>query len=192
MASQICQRLSRLNWPACQTMLTIDWRTGIGSDSSTKMNCGRCLESKMTRDSAFMAYCRFYKRLREILYEAPWSSFDLIMASVVFWLGVYFSENTGLFDQYGGVYHVMARLGSELVWGTMFCFFGIVGMLNTLWLSRPPFSTRMLSRMGVAFCLTSLAINNLGNTPPLASSITYCVLSLSALWSVWRTKSSGR
>jgi len=146
----------------------------------------------MTKDSILMTYCRFYKRLREILYEAPWSSFDVITASVVFWLGVYLSLHAGLFEKYGGVYHVMARLGSELVWGAMFFFLGTVGLLNTLWLVRPPFSTRMLSRMGIAFCITSLAINNLGNDPPPSSTVTYCVLSAAALWSVWRTKSSGR
>lgn len=148
------------------------------------------------KDSILMTYCRFCERLREILYEAPWSSFDVITASVVFWLGVYLSLHAGLFEQYGGqyggVYNVMARLGSELVWGAMFLFLGTVGLLNTLWLVRPPFSTRMLSRMGIAFCITSLAINNLGHDPPLASTVTYCVLSAAALWSVWRTKSSGR
>lgn len=66
------------------------------------------------------------------------------------------------------------------------------GLLNVLWLSRPPFLVRLISRMGIAFCFLSLALNNLGNNPPPASAITYIVPAIASLWCVWRTKASGR
>lgn len=146
----------------------------------------------MLNGKVFLFYCRFCGRLREILYEAPWSSYDLITTSITFWLGLYLLLSPGLFREFSGVYQVLARLGSEQAWGWMFLIFGSVGLLNVLWLTRPPFPVRLLSRMGVAFCLLSLSINHLGNRPPPASAITYTVLSLAALWSVWRTKTSGR
>lgn len=146
----------------------------------------------MLNSKVVMIYCRFCGRLREILYEAPWSSYDLITTSITFWLGLYLLLSPGLFKEFSGVYLVLARLGNEQLWGWLFVAFGMSGLLNVLWLTRPPFPVRLLSRMGIAFCLLSLAINNLGNRPPPASAITYSVLSLAALWSVWRTKTSGR
>lgn len=146
----------------------------------------------MTGDRLMSAYCRLCNRLREILYEAPWSSFDLITASIIFWLGLYLLLSPGLFGEFAGVYRVLARLGNEMVWGATLLSFGTFGLMTVLWLSRPPFFVRLLSRMGIAFCMLSLALNNLGNQPPHASAITYSVLSLSALWCVWRTKANGR
>lgn len=138
------------------------------------------------------AYCRLCERLREILHEAPWSSYDLIVSSIVFWLGVYLLMSPGLFCEFSGVYKVLSRLGDEFVWGWSFLACGVSGLLNVLWMTRPPFPVRLLARMVVAFCVLSLAINNLGNRPPPASAITYSVLALAALWSVLRTKASGR
>lgn len=145
-------------------------------------------------DNLFLSYCRFCARLREILYEAPWSSFDLILASAIFWMGCYFlwMTESDLFARFGGVYRVMARFGDEVVWGAMFALAGCYALLVVLWLHRPPFLARLAARMVVAFCVLSLAINNLGNSPPPASAITYGVLSLAAIWSLWRTRSSGR
>lgn len=146
----------------------------------------------MTVDKMMGMYCRFCWRLREILYEAPWSSFDLITASITFWLGLDLLLSPGLFQRFAGVYQVLSRLGNERLWGCWFIVFGAFGLLNVLWLTRPPFPVRLLARMGIAFCLLSLALNNLGNVPPPASSVTYSVLSCAALWCVWRTKTSGR
>ena len=137
-------------------------------------------------------YCRFCERLRDILYEAPWSSFDLIATCIVFWLGFYLVASDGLFQRFSGVYNTLARFGDECVWGWMFIFIGATGILNVLWISVPSFGIRLLARMGVAFCFTSLALNNLGNNPPPASAITYSVLAVAALWSVYRTKPGGK
>lgn len=139
-----------------------------------------------------LAYCRICERFREIMHEAPWSSYDLIVSSIVFWLGVYLLMSHGLFGEFSGVYKVLSRLGDERVCGWWFLAGGVAGLLNVLWMTRPPFLVRLLARMVVAFCVLSLAINNLGNSPPPASAITYSVLALAALWSVLRTKASGR
>lgn len=137
-------------------------------------------------------YCRACERLRELLYQAPWSSFDLIAASVVFWLGWYFLLSPGLFGKFDGDYKVMSSLGNEIAWGAFLIAAGSFGLLVVLWLIRPPFTVRLLARMSVSFCLISLALNDAGHSPPPASTITYCVLSVATLWSVWRTKPSGR
>ncbi len=139
-----------------------------------------------------LAHCRLCERFREILYEAPWSSYDLIVSSVTFWLGIYLLMSPGLFGEFSGVYNVLARMGDESMWGWSFLACGAVGLLNVLWMTRPPFIVRLIARMVVAFCVLSLAINNFGDHPPPASTVTYSVLALAALWSVLRTKASGR
>lgn len=146
----------------------------------------------MTVEKMIGMYCRYCGRLREILYEAPWSGYDLITASITFWLGLYLTLTPGLFKRFDAVYQVMARFGNEMLWGALLLSLGTLGLITVLWLHRPPFIVRLFSRMGIAFCLLSLALNNLGNNPPPASAITYLVLSCAALWSVWRTKASGR
>ena len=139
-----------------------------------------------------LSYYRLCERFREIMHEAPWSSYDLIVSSIIFWLGVYLLMSPGLFGEFSGVYNVLSRLGDECVLGWGFLACGVAGLLNVLWMTLPPFPVRLLARMVVAFCVLSLAINNLGNRPPPASAITYSVLALAALWSVLRTKASGR
>jgi len=144
----------------------------------------------VARDWLFY-YCRFCEPIRNILYDAPWSSFDLIAGSTVFWLGCYLLASPGLFDSYD-VYKVLARLGNETVWGTMFVFFGSFDLIVLLWYKKLTFAVRLLSRMGIAFCFTSLSFNNLGSVPPPESAITYSILALAANWSVLRTRSDGR
>ena len=144
----------------------------------------------VARDWLFY-YCRFCERIRNILYDAPWSSFDLIAGSTVFWLGCYLLASPGLFDSYD-VYKVLARLGNETVWGTMFVFFGSFDLIVLLLYKKLTFAVRLLSRMGIAFCFTSLSFNNLGSVPPPESAITYSILALAANWSVLRTRSDGR
>ena len=83
-----------------------------------------------------MTACRLCERLREILHEAPWSSYDLIVSSIVFWLGVYLLMSPGLFGEFSGVYKMLSRLGDEFVWGWSFLACGVSGLLNVLWITR--------------------------------------------------------
>lgn len=145
-------------------------------------------------------YCGICERLREILLQAPWSSFDLIAASVAFWVGVYLTSlpvlfdpyPTALWEMYPKLYPITARLGSAQSVGAMFALSGFAGILNSLWISRPPFLVRLFARMIVAFCLSAMALDMLGNPYPPIATPTHCVLAIAALWSVWRTPSSGR
>lgn len=142
--------------------------------------------------SAFYIYCRSCARLRDVLYDAPWSSFDLIAGCITFWLGVYLIASPALFENYGAVYQVLSRFGNECWWGTILFSAGLFDLVVTLWYKKRSFQLRLLARMGIGFCMTSLALNNLANTPPPASTITYGVLALASIWSVLRTRSDGR
>lgn len=139
-----------------------------------------------------IAYCRLCERLRAILLEAPWSSFDLIAASIAFWLGLYLLIKPDLFSHFDKVYMMLKQFGDERSWGFMLVAFGAVGLLNVLWFARVSFTLQLLARMGIAFCFSCLALTNLGSDPPPASAIVYAVLALSTLWSVWRTRPRGR
>lgn len=145
-----------------------------------------------TRPEWWLAYCRFCERLREILLTAPWSSLDLIMASSIFLIGAYLLSCPRLFDHYGSMYGGLSKFGGELLWGAAFLVAGAFGLLSVLWMVRPPFLVRLLARMAIAFCLLSQALNTLAHAPPPLSAIMYGVLSMAALWSLWRTKPSGR
>ncbi len=139
-----------------------------------------------------LVYCRFCERLRMILLEAPWTSFDLIAASIAFWLGLYLLLQPDLFGHFDRVYLMLRQIGVEKTWGAMLLLFGAVGLLNVLWFTQVIFTLRLLARMGIAFCFSCLALTNLGNNPPPASAIVYAVLAISTLWSVWRTRPRGR
>ncbi len=146
----------------------------------------------MDRRLWIWAYCRFCERLRMILLEAPWSSFDLIAASIAFWLGLYLLLQPELFGHFDRVYLMLRQIGDAKTWGAMLLLFGAVGLLNVLWFTQVIFTLRLLARMGIAFCFSCLALTNLGNNPPPASAIVYAVLAISTLWSVWRTRPRGR
>lgn len=135
---------------------------------------------------------RTTRRLRSILLDAPWSSYDLLSSLIVAGIGLYLLLVPDLFQGVGGVYVQFATVASERVWGGLFLACGLVGAANTLWCVIPAFSVRLLSRMGVAFCLLCFALNNLLYRPPPLSTVTYVLLSVWALWGILRTKSSGR
>jgi hypothetical protein len=97
-----------------------------------------------------------------------------------------------MFQQIGGVYLQFASVADERVWGGLFLACGFVSVGTTIWCVRPSFGTRLLSRMGVAFCLLCFALNNLLYQPPPLSTVTYLCLSTWSLWGIVRTKASGR
>lgn len=137
-------------------------------------------------------YCNTCRRIREILKEAPWSSFDLLSSLIVLGLGAYLFVTPDLFDRFGGIYHVFAAWADEVWWGALFVSCGFFGLGMVCWPARPLFSLRLLARMAVAFCLLTLTINHLGNSPPPAATITNSVLSLAATWGILRTRRHGR
>lgn len=132
------------------------------------------------------------RRLREILLEAPWSSYDLLSSLIVAGIGLYLLLIPSVLQGVGGVYGQFAAVASARVWGGLFLACGLTGAANTLWCVQPAFGLRLLSRMGVAFCLLCFALNNLLYRPPPLSTVTYLLLSVWALWGIVRTKSSGR
>lgn len=139
-----------------------------------------------------LVYCDTCRRLREILKEAPWSSFDLLSSVIVLGLGVYLLFQPNLFEQFGGLYRVFAEWADEMGWGALFVSCGLFGLGMVCWPARPVFGLRLLARMAVAFCLLTLTINYLGNNPPAAAAITNAVLSLAATWGILRTRRHGR
>ena len=136
--------------------------------------------------------CQVCDRILEILVSAPWSVFDLLASMIVSGIGIYLLLSPAMFLQIGGVYQAMAQLGNEQVWGTVFLLCGIFGFVVCIWIVRLSFYWRLTARMAVAFCLLSFALNNLNNCPPPLSTVTYGVLGVASLWSVLRTKTSGR
>lgn len=133
-----------------------------------------------------------WRRLRDILSEAPWSNYDLLASLVVFGIGLYLWANSDIFDHIGGVYRQMADVMSERQWGAAFVASGVFGLSVVLWCRSPAFLWRLLARMVIAFCVLVLAMNNLLNRPPPLSAVTYALLSIWSVWGILRTRSSGR
>jgi len=131
-------------------------------------------------------------RLRRILLEAPWSSYDLLSALIVSGIGLYLWLNAEIFQHIGGVYQQMADVATERQWGILFMGCGGFALIITLWCVAPPFLWRLSARMATAFCLLVLAGNNLLNFPPPLSTVTYLLLALWSVWGILRTQASGR
>lgn len=137
-------------------------------------------------------YRGVYRRMHEIMADAPYSSFDLLGSLIAFGIGLYLTWMPDLFDRYGGLYGTLARWADEPWWGALFSLCGASGLAAVCWPARPPFGLRLLARMGVAFCLVAMAINHLDNSPPAAGAITHGVLSLASVWGILRTRHHGR
>lgn len=144
----------------------------------------------MTR--TFLLCCGVCRRIREVLLEAPWSILDLLFSALISGIGLYLLLRPGLFNHIGGVYSLLARLGSEWLWGWIFLGCGSFSFVICLWCVRPAFGWRLLARMAIAFCLLSFALNNLSFSPPPLSVVTYGVFSIAAILGILRTKTSGR
>lgn len=146
--------------------------------------------NEMVRTS--MIYCDTCRRLREILRDAPWSSFDLLSSLIVLGVGGYFIIHQELFQRFDGLYRMFSEWGSEGVWGALFVSCGTFGLAMVGWPSRPSFGLRLLARMAVSFCLITVTINHFGTDPPTAGVITNGVLSIAATWGILRTRRYGR
>ena len=133
-----------------------------------------------------------FRRLRDILADAPWSNYDMLASLVVLGVGLYLAAHPKMFDSIGGVYHQMAMVAAEKQWGMLFIGCGGFGLAVVLWCRAPAFLWRLSARMAVAFCLLVLAGNNAMNIPPPLSTVTYVLLSILSVWGILRTRGSGR
>lgn len=136
---------------------------------------------------AKVIYCESCLRLRRIMAEAPWANYDLIVSAILVGVGGYLLAMPDMFGHYK-VYATLARFGTPALWGALFFASGLASFGVAAWPDRPSFALRLMARMMVAFCLCSVALNNLGDTPPPVSTVTYSVLALAALWAVLRTR----
>ena len=132
------------------------------------------------------------RRLRDILAEAPWSNYDLLISLIVFGVGLYMLVCRTMFQHIGGVYAKMAQVADELTWGLLFVACGGISFAITIWCYAPGFLWRLGARMATAFCLLVLAGNNALHMPPPLSTVTYILLAIWAVWGILRTRSSGR
>ena len=136
--------------------------------------------------------CTPCHRLRRIMLDAPWSSYDLLAALIVLGAGLYLLTNPHMFEHIGGVYHAMAAVANEWQWGALFVGCGLLGMAGTLRGRAPAFALMLAGRMATAFCLLTLAGNTILSVPPPMSSVTYLCLAVWSVWSILRTRSYGR
>lgn len=132
--------------------------------------------------------CTTCQRLRRIMREAPWSSYDLLAGLIALSAGIFLIASPDLFDHIGGVYQPMANVASERYWGIVFVACGLFGIAVTIAGRMPPFLAILAGRMATAFCLLSLAGNNLLNVPPPLSAVTYVALSIWSVWGILRTR----
>lgn len=127
-------------------------------------------------------------RVRNILLDAPWANYDLVVSAILVGISFYLFLSPDMFSRYEGVYSTLDRFGPPSTWGAMLLVSGCLSFIVAAWPTRPPFLMRILARMGVAFCFLSFALNNWGNTPPPVSTVTYSVLAAAAVWAVLRTR----
>lgn len=134
-------------------------------------------------------YCAFCLRLRNVLTEAPWSSFDLVAGSLVWWVGAYAAFCPDALAVDGG--RIVSALGSPDLAAAVFLLFGLLGWAVACWPSRPPFALRLAARAGIAYCLILLMAEDLARDPPPLSVATHATLVVAASWGVLRTRVMG-
>lgn len=134
----------------------------------------------------------FCRRLHAILYEAPWSNFDLLTSIMIGLTGAYLLLPSKVLESHKELYGTLLNVASEDEWGWFFLVNGIIGFSIVAWCERPPFILRLMARMTIAFCLLSLFGNAANNAIPPPGSITWAVLSLGAVWGICRTSRHGR
>lgn len=135
--------------------------------------------------------CFWCARFREIMMEAPWSSFDLAMSVILILLGMYLIAGFTWLESAYSLYQPLSGWLSLWTYGWVCWCAGIIQAWVVLWHTRPPFELRLLARMGVCFCMVMLGINQISNVPPPVGAVTHLILALLSIWSVLRTRQSG-
>lgn len=139
----------------------------------------------MTR--LFVTYCAICLRLRNVLAEAPWSSFDLVSGALVWWVGCYMVASPEVLSL--GSHKILNALGSTAPYVFVGC--GLLGWASVCWPSRPPFLLRLTARMGLTYCVVLLFIEDYARNPPPLSVFTHATLAVASAWGLCRTKTRG-
>jgi hypothetical protein len=129
--------------------------------------------------------------LREILLEAPWSSFDLALSAILLLRGAYLLFGFTTLESAFSLYRPLSGWLSYWAYGLICLLAGVAQAMATLWPSIPPFEIRLLARLGVCFCAALFALNQVSNVPPPVGAITHLVLAVLSIWSVLRTSRAG-
>lgn len=138
-----------------------------------------------------LRWCFWCARFREIMLDAPWSSFDLSMSVILILRGLYLIAGFSLLETTYSIYKPLAGFIGLWQYGWVCLIAGCVQFLMTLWPVRPPFEIRLLARMGVCFCFIAFSLNQISNIPPPVGFITHFILSLLSIWTVLRTSRKG-
>lgn len=131
------------------------------------------------------------RRLREIMTDAPWSNHDLLVSTILLFIGV------ALFIEPSITSKLRAMTYLHETWGPrnlaiLFVVVGSVNLVVTLWCVSPHFYVRLISRMAGAFCLMLLAFSTCLFSPIAPPTITYLLVGLWSVWGILRTHKSGR
>lgn len=131
-----------------------------------------------------------FRRLREILLDAPWSSFDLIAALVIGLLGFYFLLP---FDAYAlyPTYATLGTLAGEQTIGSLFLLTGVQALAVVIYCEKPPLGARLCARVAMAICFLIMLGNTVARAPPPPSLVLWGVLFAASLLGVLRTRQHG-
>jgi peptidoglycan/LPS O-acetylase OafA/YrhL len=137
-------------------------------------------------------WCGVCRRLREILLDAPWSSFDLIAATTIGLIGGYFMLPFPVYDLYP-IYSTLGVVSHEDALGALFLMAGIQAVLITIYCEKPPFFARLCARIAIALCFLILFCNAaIQGPPPPPSAIFWSIQFMAAVLGVARTRRHGR
>lgn len=136
-------------------------------------------------------WCFWCARFREIMLDAPWSSFDLAMSIILVLRGCYLVVGFTLLEPVYTIYKPLAGIMGLWAYGWVCLIAGMIQCISVLWPVRPPFEIRLFARMGVCFCFVVFSLNQISNVPPPIGAITHLVLSGLSIWSVLRTSKTG-
>lgn len=132
-------------------------------------------------------------RVREILLDAPWSSFDLAMSAIlILRAGYLLLFGAAIQAKHPMLYAQLANTITLEGYGVLCLIAGSYGMAIVLWPTRPSYGLRLFARMGVAFVFVQYSINQWALTYPTIGAITHLVLAALAVWSLLRTQRGGR
>jgi hypothetical protein len=130
-----------------------------------------------------------YRRIQEIMTNAPWSNHDLLVGISLLFVGIVFLLDAEQFQRLRALAYLRDL---NYPWGFIFLVIGFFNISVTLWCETPPFFLRLLSRMAGAFCFLTLMLSNIMFSPLIPSTVIYSTIAVWSIWGIFRTKASGR